>query len=101
MNLYLHGIGGDDCSIDGGVDSLAQKLGVAYDMVLTNSPFGKKSSITVVNEEGEESKEALTLRPRRLLGDHQQQAAQFPAAREVVPEDSRPRRDRSARQCSV
>ncbi len=23
MNLYLHGIGGDDCPIDGGVDSLA------------------------------------------------------------------------------
>ncbi len=28
-------------------------------MVLTNPPFGKKSSITVINEEGEESKEAL------------------------------------------
>src|SRR5437660_2255736 len=40
--------------------SLAQKPGIAYDMVLTNPPFGKKSSITVINEEGEESKEALT-----------------------------------------
>jgi type I restriction enzyme M protein len=28
-------------------------------MVLTNPPFGKKSSITVINEEGDESKEAL------------------------------------------
>jgi type I restriction enzyme M protein len=28
-------------------------------MVLTNPPFGKKSSITVINEEGEESKESL------------------------------------------
>ena len=24
MNLFLHGIGGDDCPIDGGIDSLAQ-----------------------------------------------------------------------------
>src|SRR5579863_1221511 len=60
MNLYLHGIGGDDCPIDGGVDSLAQKPSVTYEMVLTNPPFGKKSSITIINEEGEESKEALT-----------------------------------------
>ena len=60
MNLYLHGVGGDDCPINGGVDSLAEKPGVAYDMVLTNPPFGKKSSITVINEEGDESKEALT-----------------------------------------
>jgi len=42
------------------VDSLAQKPSLAYDMVLTNPPFGKKSSITIINEEGEESKEALT-----------------------------------------
>src|SRR5438093_7429750 len=40
MNLYLHGIGGDDCPIQGGVDSLAQKPSVAFDMVLTNPPFG-------------------------------------------------------------
>jgi len=60
MNLYLHGIGGDNCPIQGGVDSLAQKPSVAFDMVLTNPPFGKKSSITVVNEEGEESKEAIS-----------------------------------------
>ena len=60
MNLYLHGVGGENCPIEGGVDSLAQKPGMAYDMVLTNPPFGKKSSITVINEEGDESKEALT-----------------------------------------
>jgi len=59
MNLYLHGVGGDQCPIEGGVDSLAEKPGVAYEMVLTNPTFGKKSSITVINEEGDESKEAL------------------------------------------
>jgi type I restriction enzyme M protein len=41
-------------------DSLAQTPSTTYDVVLTNPPFGKKSSITVVNEEGEEAKEALT-----------------------------------------
>jgi type I restriction enzyme M protein len=60
MNLYLHGIGGDNCPIEGGVDSLAQKPSIAYEMVLTNPPFGKKSSITVINEEGDEAKESLT-----------------------------------------
>jgi type I restriction enzyme M protein len=56
MNLYLHGIGGDECPIQGGKDSLQAKPSVAYDMVLTNPPFGKKSSFTVVNEEGEATK---------------------------------------------
>lgn len=60
MNLYLHSIGGDDCPIQGGVDSLAQKPSAAYDMVLTNPPFGNKSSITVINEEGDRRKRALT-----------------------------------------
>jgi len=58
MNLYLHGIGGDECPITV-ADSLNQKPSTAYEMVLTNPPFGKKSSITVINEEGEESKESL------------------------------------------
>jgi len=29
-------------------------------MVLTNPPFGKKSSITVINDEGESDKESIT-----------------------------------------
>jgi type I restriction enzyme M protein len=58
MNLYLHGIGGDECLITV-ADSLNQKPSTAYEMVLTNPPFGKKSSITVINEEGEEAKESL------------------------------------------
>lgn len=40
-------------------DSLNQKPSTTYDVVLTNPPFGKKSSITVINEEGEEAKESL------------------------------------------
>jgi type I restriction enzyme M protein len=60
MNLYLHGIGGGECPIRGGVDSLASQPSENYDIVLTNPPFGKKSSITIVNEEGGQSREALT-----------------------------------------
>ncbi len=60
MNLYLHGIGSDKSPIRVG-DSLAAKDSNNYDMVLTNPPFGKKSSITVINEEGDESREALTV----------------------------------------
>jgi type I restriction enzyme M protein len=56
MNLYLHGIGGDNSPVTT-YDSLASPPSTNYEIVLTNPPFGKKSSITVVNEEGEESKE--------------------------------------------
>jgi len=60
MNLFLHGIGGEDSPIRDGIDALAQAPSTYYEVVLTNPPFGKKSSITVVSEEGEETKEALT-----------------------------------------
>ena len=49
MNIYLHGIGGEDSPIAVG-DSLIADTGERYEMVLTNPPFGKKSSITVFNE---------------------------------------------------
>lgn len=57
MNLYLHGINADPCPIKSGVDSLASDPGDRYSMVLTNPPFGKKSSISIVNEEGDLEKE--------------------------------------------
>ncbi|MEZ6072277.1 MAG: class I SAM-dependent DNA methyltransferase [Pirellulales bacterium] len=57
MNLYLHGINADPCPIHSGVDSLASDPGDRFSMVLTNPPFGKKSSISIVNEEGELEKE--------------------------------------------
>jgi type I restriction enzyme M protein len=56
MNLYLHGIGGDESPVKT-ADSLPSPPSTNYDIVMTNPPFGKKSSITVINEEGEESKE--------------------------------------------
>jgi type I restriction-modification system DNA methylase subunit len=62
MNLYLHGIGvnGSASPITVG-DSLAADPGARFDMVLTNPPFGKKSSVTFVNEQGETRREAQTI----------------------------------------
>jgi type I restriction enzyme M protein len=57
MNLFLHGINADPCPIESGVDSLASDPGKRYSLVLTNPPFGKKSSISIVNEEGDVEKE--------------------------------------------
>ena len=60
MNLYLHGIGGDHTNVVVD-DSLRTHPGVNYDMVLTNPPFGKKSSLTFVNAQGESQKESLVV----------------------------------------
>ncbi len=46
MNLYLHGIGGTESPITT-ADSLSRDTGERYDMVLTNPPFGNRSSITI------------------------------------------------------
>jgi len=60
MNMFLHNIG----EIDGETfisskDALVADEGVRYDYVLANPPFGKKSSMTITNEEGEQEKEDL------------------------------------------
>lgn len=58
MNLYLHGIGGEESPVTAG-DALISHPGDYYDMVLTNPPFGKKSSIKITNAEGKVDKEQL------------------------------------------
>jgi len=57
MNLYLHGIDADPCPVVSGIDSLASDPGERFSVVMTNPPFGKKSTIAVVNEAGELEKE--------------------------------------------
>lgn len=57
MNLYLHGIDADPCPVKSGVDSLASDPGERFSVVMTNPPFGKKSTIAVVNEAGDLEKE--------------------------------------------
>jgi type I restriction enzyme M protein len=63
MNLYLHGIGPDDAKsavpIDTN-DALRNPPSELFDIVLTNPPFGRKSSITIVTEEGDTDKESIT-----------------------------------------
>lgn len=61
MNLFLHNIGDIDSeNAISPTDSLVVDNGIRFDYVLTNPPFGKKSSMTFTNEEGEQEKEDLT-----------------------------------------
>jgi type I restriction enzyme M protein len=52
MNMYLHGIGNSESPIRC-ADALATDPGERFNIVLTNPPFGKKSSYRVVGEDGE------------------------------------------------
>jgi type I restriction enzyme M protein len=61
MNMFLHNIG--DISRDSMIssqDALIADSGDRFDYVLANPPFGKKSSMTFTNEEGEQAEENLT-----------------------------------------
>jgi type I restriction enzyme M protein len=65
MNLLLHGIGPTvpdeaESPIETR-NSLIADPGDRYDVILTNPPFGKKSSVMVVTEEGDEGREALSI----------------------------------------
>src|SRR2546421_1108411 len=62
MNLLLHGIGAEDAPSPIEVDdALKTDPGDRFDMVLTNPPFGRKSSMTFVNAEGEAEREDLVV----------------------------------------
>lgn len=52
MNLYLHGLGNGASPVHQG-DALAFDPGRRFDVVLTNPPFGKKSSYKVIGEDGQ------------------------------------------------
>jgi type I restriction enzyme M protein len=62
MNLVLHGMGADDTRIVPVEvrDALSGKHG-EYDVILANPPFGKKSSVTITSDEGDVSRETLTI----------------------------------------
>jgi type I restriction enzyme M protein len=60
MNLFLHNIGEiDGNSLIAATDALIAQPSQTVDYVLANPPFGKKSSMTFTNEEGEQEKEDL------------------------------------------
>lgn len=61
MNMFLHNIG----EIDGIApvspnDALVAQSSTSFDYVLANPPFGKKSSMSFTNDEGEQESDDLT-----------------------------------------
>ena len=61
MNMFLHNIGDIDSeNVISSTDALVADSGLRVDYVLTNPPFGKKSSMTFTNEVGEQETEGLT-----------------------------------------
>ncbi len=62
MNMLLHGLESPESDSPIHVDdALAADPGDRFDMVLTNPPFGKKSSVTVVGADGTSAKQNLTV----------------------------------------
>ena len=60
MNMFLHNIGEiDGESLISSNDALVADSGKRFDYVLANPPFGKKSSMTFTNEDGEQEKDDL------------------------------------------
>ena len=61
MNMFLHNIGDiDSDNFISPADALIAASPITYDYVLANPPFGKKSSQTFPNDEGEQEKDDLT-----------------------------------------
>lgn len=61
MNMFLHNIGEiDGNSAVSSTDALIAPPSHHVDMVLANPPFGKKSSMTFTNAEGEQEQDELT-----------------------------------------
>jgi type I restriction enzyme M protein len=61
MNMFLHNIGEiDGDSLVSPNDALVAASPVNVDYVLANPPFGKKSSMSFTNEEGEQETDELT-----------------------------------------
>jgi type I restriction enzyme M protein len=64
MNLFLHGIGGADLTATPPIkvsDALLAEPDEKLDLVLANPPFGKKSSVTVIGEDGRVSSETESI----------------------------------------
>ena len=62
MNLLLHGIGDEEHESPIVVDdALKADPGERFELVLTNPPFGRKSSMTFVSDEGEVAREDLVV----------------------------------------
>lgn len=65
MNLFLHGVGPDGTEAPPPIvvsDSLRADPGKRYSIVVTNPPFGRKSSVTVLSDADDHRVGELTLR---------------------------------------
>ena len=62
MSMFLHNIGEIDgiISMVSSNDALVADSGQRFDYVLANPSFGRKSSMSFTNEEGEQEKDDLT-----------------------------------------
>ena len=68
MNMFLHNIGDIDSeTFISPTDSLVADSGLRVNYVLTNPPFGKKSSMTFTNEEGKHELASIGLGKRRPM----------------------------------
>ncbi len=59
MNMYLHSIGSTESQIVVG-DSLIGDPGNRFDIIMTNPPFGKKSSNKIVTKDGKVERQTLS-----------------------------------------
>lgn len=60
MNLFLHGIGTDHKHLVVSISDSLESRAEPVDMVLTNPPFGKKSSFTVIGKDGKKQTEKIS-----------------------------------------
>ena len=99
MNLLLHGIGAEEAESPIAVDdALKADPGDRFEMVLTNPPFGKKSSMTVVNAEGETEREDLVIVRDDFWASTSNKQLNFVQHVKTLLDDQRPRRRGRARQ---
>jgi type I restriction enzyme M protein len=59
MNMYLHGIGDKESQVIED-DSLASDSGDRFDIIMTNPPFGKKSSYKIMSMDGTTTNESMS-----------------------------------------
>jgi type I restriction enzyme M protein len=59
MNMYLHGIGDKESQVIQD-DSLAKESGDRFDIIMTNPPFGKKSSYKIRSNDGTTSNGSMS-----------------------------------------
>jgi len=80
MNMFLHNIGDIDSeTFISTTDSLVADSGLRVNYVLTNPPFGKKSSMTFTNEEGKHELASIGLGKRRPMHEFGEVAAPLKA----------------------